>query len=102
MGYNGGVVYCDYAEPKSIRELQIEGIQAVKCGSKQDIKAFAIQNLNKDLFYVDSASENLQKELRYYVYDEKTGKPRKTNEDHLMDAMLYAIGSGDKFNGKYR
>jgi len=102
VGYNGGVVYCDYAEPKSIRELQIEGIQAVKCGSKQDIKAFAIQNLNKDLFYVDSASENLQKELRYYVYDEKTGKPRKTNEDHLMDAMLYAIGSGDKFNGKYR
>jgi len=102
MGYNGGVVYCDYAEPKSIRELQIEGIQAVKCGSKQDIKAFAIQNLNKDLFYVDSESENLQKELRYYVYDEKTGKPRKTNEDHLMDAMLYAVGSGDKFNGKYR
>ena len=101
-GYNGGVVYCDSAEPKSIRELQIEGIQAVKCDSKQDIKTFAIQSLNEDLFYVDENSKDLIDELRYYVYDEKTGKAQKSNKDHLMDAMLYAIGSGDKYNGKYR
>ena len=102
MGYGGGVVYCDSAEPKSIRELQIAGIQAVKCDSKQDIKTFAIQSLNEDLFYVDENSTDLIDELRYYVYDEKTGKPKKTDKDHLMDAMLYAIGSGDKYNGKYR
>ena len=101
-GYNGGVVYCDSAEPKSIRELQIEGIQAVKCDSKQDIKTFAIQSLNEDLFYVDENSKDLIDELRYYVYDEKTGKAKKSNKDHLMDAMLYAIGSGDKYNGQYR
>ena len=101
-GYNGGVVYCDSAEPKSIRELQIEGIQSVKCDSKQDIKTFAIQSLNEDLFYVDEDSKDLIEELRYYVYDEKTGKAKKSDRDHLMDAMLYAIGSGDKYNGKYR
>jgi len=102
MGYNGGVVYCDSAEPKSIRELQIAGIQAVKCDSKQDIKTFAIQSLNEQSFYVDENSTDLIDELRYYVYDEKTGKAKKSNKDHLMDAMLYAIGSGDKYNGKYR
>lgn len=102
QGYNGGVVYCDSAEPKSIRELQIAGIQAVKCDSKQDIKTFAIQSLNEDKFYVDEDSKDLIDELRYYVYDEKTGKPKKSDKDHLMDAMLYAIGSGDKYNGKYR
>lgn len=102
MGYNGGVVYCDSAEPKSIRELQIAGIQAVKCDSKQDIKTFAIQSLNEQSFYVDENSTDLIDELRYYVYDEKTGKPKKSEKDHLMDAMLYAIGSGDKYNGKYR
>ncbi len=102
VGYNGGVVYCDYAEPKSIRELQIAGVQAVKCGSKQDIKTFAIQSLNKDVFYVDKDSKDLINELRYYVYDEKTGKPKKSDNDHLMDALLYAVGSGDKYNGKYR
>lgn len=101
-GYTSGVVYCDSAEPKSIRELQIAGIQAVKCDSKQDIKTFAIQSLNEDVFYVDENSTDLIDELRYYVYDEKTGKPKKTDKDHLMDAMLYAIGSGDKYNGKYR
>lgn len=102
MGYSGGVVYCDSAEPKSIRELQIAGIQAVKCDSKQDIKTFAIQSLNEQSFYVDENSTDLIDELRYYVYDEKTGKAKKSNRDHLMDAMLYAIGSGDKYNGKYR
>jgi len=102
MGYGGGVVYCDSAEPKSIRELQIAGIQAVKCDSKQDIKTFAIQSLNEQSFYVDENSTDLIDELRYYVYDEKTGKAKKSNRDHLMDAMLYAIGSGDKYNGKYR
>jgi len=101
-GYTSGVVYCDSAEPKSIRELQIAGIQAVKCDSKQDIKTFAIQSLNEDVFYVDENSKDLIDELRYYVYDEKTGKAKKSNRDHLMDAMLYAIGSGDKYNGKYR
>jgi len=102
QGYNSGVVYCDSAEPKSIRELQIAGIQAVKCDSKQDIKTFAIQSLNEQSFYVDENSTDLIDELRYYVYDEKTGKPKKSDRDHLMDAMLYAIGSGDKYNGKYR
>jgi phage terminase large subunit len=102
QGYNGGVVYCDSAEPKSIRELQIAGIQAVKCDSKQDIKTYAIQSLNEQSFYVDENSTDLIDELRYYVYDEKTGKPKKSDKDHLMDAMLYAIGSGDKYNGKYR
>lgn len=102
QGYNGGVVYCDSAEPKSIRELQVAGIQAVKCDSKQDIKTFAIQSLNEQSFYLDENSKDLIDELRYYVYDEKTGKPKKSDRDHLMDAMLYAIGSGDKYNGKYR
>lgn len=101
-GYKKGVVYCDSAEPKSIRELQMEGVQAVKCESKRDIKTFAIQSLNERKFYVDEDSTNLIDELRYYVYDDKTGKAKKSNKDHLMDAMLYAIGSGDKYNGVYR
>lgn len=102
QGYNWGLVYCDYAEPKSIRELQIGGINAIKCDSKQDIKNFAIQKLNAKTFFVDPESANLINELRYYVFDPKTNKPKKTDLDHLMDALLYAIGSGDKFNGSYR
>jgi phage terminase large subunit len=100
-GYKSGTVYCDSAEPKSIQELRDCGINAVPCDSKQDIKKFAIQKLNEKEFIVSSCSTNLINELRYYVYDEKTGKPKKTDNDHLMDAMLYAIGSDGKYNGKY-
>lgn len=100
-GYEGGYVYCDSAEPKSIRELQIEGIKAIKCGAKTDIKSYAIQELNADTFYVDEDSKDLIDELRYYVYDSKNGKPQKSDKDHLMDALLYAVGSENKLVGRY-
>ena len=97
----GVVVYCDSAEPKSIKELQVGGINAVPCDSKRDIKPYAIQKLNTVDFYVTKNSVNLQNELKAYVYTEKTGKPEKNDKDHLIDAMLYAIGSEDKYNGSY-
>lgn len=100
-GYNGELLYCDYAEPKSIQELNNNGLNAVKCESKNDIHKFAIQKLNEQPFMVTKRSENLINELRYYVYDEKTGKPKKSDKDHLMDALTYAVGSGDKYSGQY-
>ena len=100
-GYSGQLMYCDYAEPKSIQELRDNGIQAIKCDSKNDIKDFAIRKLNEQLFYVTKRSVNLHNELRHLVWDERTGKPAKSQLDHLMDAIFYAIGSGDKYTGQY-
>lgn len=102
-GYNGSIVYCDSAEPKSIQELNVSGygINAVKCDSKRDIKQWAIQRLNTSEFYITPRSENLKIELSSYIYDEKTNKPKKSDKDHLIDAMLYAIGSEGRFTGQY-
>lgn len=100
-GYVNSVCYCDHAEPKSIRELKDSGIKAVPCESKTDIKTYGIKKLNEKLFYITKRSTNLANELRHGVWDEKTGKMAKSDKDHLIDAMLYAIGSGDKYNGKY-
>jgi phage terminase large subunit len=101
-GYKQGtLMYCDSAEPKSIEELRRAGINAVKCDSKTDIKQFAIQKLNAKEFLVTSSSKNLINELRYYVWDEKTGKPKKSDLDHLMDGLLYAVGSDGKYSGNY-
>jgi phage terminase large subunit len=100
-GYEKGLVYCDSAEPKSIQELCDNGINAIPCESKRDIKAYAIQKLNDEAFHVTARSENLINELRHYIWDEKTGKPKKTDLDHLMDAMQYAIGSEGMYNGTY-
>lgn len=100
-GYNGSIAYCDYAEPKSIEELRREGIRAIECESKNDIKKFAIQKLNDFEFFVEKKSVNLINELRQWKFDDKTGKPKKTDIDHLMDALCYAVGSEGKYDGRY-
>lgn len=100
-GYKGTKTYCDHAEPKSIEELRRAGIVAVPCESKTDIKKYATRKLNERRFYVTARSKNLKEELRHYVWDEKTGQPKKSDKDHLMDALMYAVGSADKFNGNY-
>ena len=100
-GYQDQVMYCDSAEPKSIQELRDNGIRAVKCEPKNDIKTFAIRKLNERTFYITKRSVNLQNEERHLVWDEKTGKVAKSNIDHLMDAKFYAIGSGEKYTGEY-
>lgn len=101
-GYvDGTVVYCDYAEPKSIEELRRSGINAVGCESKNDIKNYAIKKMNEKTFFVNSKSINFTKELRHWKFDEKTGKPEKSKLDHLMDAVCYGVGSEDKYNGRY-
>lgn len=93
-------VYCDYAEPKSIRELQMTGINAMPCESKNDIKKHAIQKLHQNSFSVVK-SDNLLNELRLYKYNQKTQQPEKNKQDHLIDAMLYAIGSGENYTWSY-
>lgn len=101
-GYTKGTItYCDYAEPKSIAELKKHGISAVPCESKTDIKPFAIKRLNEQVFYITSRSVNLKEELEDAVWDEKTGKIKKSDKDHLIDAMLYAVGSENLNKGKY-
>jgi phage terminase large subunit len=101
-GYTkSSIAWCDHAEPKSIEELRRSGIKALPCESKSDIKTYAIKKLNEKKFYISKRSTNLANELRHYVWDEKSGKPQKSHLDHLMDALMYAIGSGEKYKGNY-
>lgn len=93
-GYiKGTIAYCDSAEPKSIAELRVEGINAVACGAKTDIKDFAIQKLNSQHFYITKRSTNIIDEFKHLIWDEKTGKSKKSNKDHAIDGILYAVGS---------
>lgn len=100
-GYVSSTAYCDYSEPKSIAELKKHGIKAVPCESKRDVKNYAIKKLNERTFLVTKKSVNLANELRYLVWDERTGKPAKSNQDHLTDATMYAVGSMDVLPRKY-
>ncbi len=97
--------YADNAEPKSIRELQIEGINVMGCDSKRDLRDNVIRQLQGGTFYVTKRSTNIVNELNRFKWatdrtGEPTGKPIK-DHDHAMDAIFYFIGTNDKYSGSY-
>ena len=100
------IIYADSAEPKSIYSMRNEGgLNIAPCASKVDIKEYAIDKLQSQTFYVDQDSTNLIDNLRRYVWatdknGKSTGKPKK-DHDHAIDAVIYFIGTDDKYSGEY-
>ena len=100
------IIYADSAEPKSIYSMRNEGgLNIAPCASKVDIKEYAIDKLQSQTFYVDQDSTNLIDNLRRYIWatdknGKSTGKPKK-DHDHAIDAVIYFIGTDDKYSGEY-
>jgi len=88
------VCYCDSAEPKSIRELTENGINARPVTKGSDSINYGIQIIQNNEYLVTSKSLNIITELRKYAWDKdkKTGdklnKPID-NYNHAMDAWRY-------------
>jgi phage terminase large subunit len=86
--------YCDSAEPKSISELKLNGINALPVTKGADSINFGIQIMQEQDYLVTSNSYNLINELRKYSWlsDKRTGE--KTNKpiddyNHAIDAWRY-------------
>jgi len=99
------LIYADSAEPKSIDEISRFGVNIHPCDGKQDIRPFAIKKIQQKTFYITKQSEGIIDEFRNLVWatDAKgipTGRPKKGN-DHGVDAVIYFIGTIDKYDGKY-
>ena len=88
------VCYCDSAEPKSIRELNENGVNAQPVSKGADSINYGIQIIQQNEYLVTSKSLNLISELRKYAWDtdKKTGaklnKPID-NFNHICDAWRY-------------
>lgn len=88
------VCYCDSAEPKSIRELSENGVNARPVTKGSDSINYGIQIIQNNEYLVTSKSLNIITELRKYAWDKdkKTGdklnKPID-NYNHAMDAWRY-------------
>jgi len=88
------ICYCDSAEPKSIRELSENGINARPVTKGNDSINYGIQIIQNNEYLVTSKSLNIITELRKYAWDKdkKTGdklnKPID-NYNHAMDAWRY-------------
>lgn len=83
--------YCDSAEPKSIAELKLNGINAIAVEKGQDSIKYGINLIQENDYFVTSQSVNLISELRKYAWD----KDKRTGEtlNKPIDDFNHAIDS---------
>lgn len=92
------MIIADSAEPKSIAELKMFGLNVVPTPKGKDSVKYTIKAVQDQRISVTKQSVDLIKEYRNYLWDtDKDGKiipgtPADGN-DHLLDAARYAINS---------
>ena len=95
MGYGGQVIVCDSAEPKSIRELQDEGIKAEPSRKGKDSVNHGIQLIQNYEIIIHPKCVEFQKEISNYCWmTDKNGKPTDKPDhefSHGMDSMRYGV-----------
>ena len=84
-------IYCDSAEPKTIKELHDAGFNALP--ADKDVKN-GIEFVKRYTIHVLPGSPNLEEELKSYkwkeIHDIVINEPVKFR-DHLLDALRYAV-----------
>lgn len=95
-GYGGQRIICDCAEPKSIMELQEEGIKAEGSRKGKDSINHGIQLIqNYEIVVHEKNCPEFKKEIQNYCWSkDKNGKPTDTPDhefSHGMDSMRYAV-----------
>ena len=96
LGITREVILADSAEPKSIEELRRLGVRKIRGAKKgPDSVRFGILTLQDYEIIVHPRCVNFIREISAYTWAENDGDTRPTPdpkaENHLMDAMRYAI-----------
>ena len=95
-GYGGQRIICDCAEPKSIAELQEEGIKAEPSRKGKDSVNHGIQLIqNYKIIVHDKNCPEFKKEIQNYCWEkDKYGKATDKPDhefSHGMDSMRYGV-----------
>ncbi len=95
MGYAGQRIICDSAEPKSIAELQNEGIKAEPSRKGKDSVKYGIQLIQNYKIVVHPKCTEFKKEIDNYCWG-KDRDGRLTDKpdhefSHGMDSMRYGV-----------
>ena len=95
MGYGGQVIYCDEAEPKSIAELQEEGIKAEPSRKGKGSVNHGIQLIQNYEIIIHPKCVEFLKEISNYCWStDKNGRPTDKPDhefSHGMDSMRYGV-----------
>jgi phage terminase large subunit len=94
-GYGSERIICDCAEPKSIAELQDEGIRAEPSRKGRDSVTHGIQLIQNYKIIVHPRCVDFTKEISNYCWaKDRDGKPTDKPDhefSHGMDAMRYGV-----------
>ena len=94
-GYGGQIIICDSAEPKSIRELQDEGIRARASIKGRDSVNYGIQLIQNYKILIHPRCVEFYKEISNYCWGkDKDGKLTDKPEhefSHGMDSLRYGV-----------
>ena len=97
MGYGSQRIVFDCAEPKSIAELQEEGIHAEGCRKGRDSVNFGIQQIQNYMIVVHERCTEFWKAIENYCWKkDRNGKTLDVPDhefSHGMDALRYAVGN---------
>ena len=95
MGYGNQRIICDSAEPKSIAELQDEGILAEPSRKGKDSVNHGIQLIQNYEIIIHPKCVEFYKEISNYCWSkDKDGKPTDKPDhefSHGMDSMRYGV-----------
>lgn len=95
MGYGGQKIICDCAEPKSIAELQEEGIQAEPSRKGKDSVNHGIQLIQNYKIIVHPKCREFKKEIENYCWSKDRNGKLTDKPDHEfshgMDSMRYGV-----------
>ena len=92
--YMGEPVFCDSAEPKSIAELRLYGINAIAADKGPGSINEGINDMKSQKVLVTVRSKNIQRENMFYTWTEKKDgsivNVPKDRFNHAMDAIRYS------------
>ena len=94
-GLADGQIFVDLAEPKTIRELNVEGIPAVVCRKENGNKIQGVKKIkNYEIWIHESCKQYLNdfKTLTYYKDRQGVTHEERFNFDcHTLDGLIYAM-----------
>ena len=97
-GYNGQIVICDSAEPKSIQELKLLGINALPADKRPGSIMEGIDYLKRHNVFLTRNSSDIWKEFKHYKWQkDRDGNFINKPVDmfnHGIDALRYAFSLG--------
>ena len=98
FGYKNEIVICDSAEPKSIQELRLLGINAIPADKKPGSIMEGIDYLKRHNVLLTRGSTNIWKEFKHYKWQkDRDGNFLNKPVDmfnHGIDALRYAFSLG--------